>query len=380
MSNSDVGQGAVGGAAQGAKTGGQLGGPWGAAVGAVLGGLTGGAFGQMTHDKKVQYQNVLNQYMGQLNAIDMPRYADLKLVFEKFQKGEPLSNEELSALQEVDSEVTKIAQDKVAKQSQLDALAAMKARSRGGLTLQDKSDLMQAQREIDRQQSGVQKSIMQNMQARGQGGSGAELAARLNAGQQGAQMASQNSLATAARAQNAAMQSLRDSASLGRQIGQDQMDFDLMKAKAVDDTRRRNLERQQDAMKYNIGNRNVANEANWKRANAIGDENVRLANQEQTANKQLLVDDYYRQMERLNAVYNPQKQQALEKIKDSQNQFAGAMGAIGAIGDMGAGFGGMGGSKPGADKAAKKADPYDAQAMEDMDPYEKQAYKTKYGI
>jgi len=223
-------------------------------------------------------------------------------------------------------------------------LAAMKARSRGGLTLQDKADLMTAQEQIDKQQSGVQKSILANMQARGQTGNGQEIALRMAANQQGTQQASSNALQVAAQSRNTALQALKESAVMGRQIGQDQMEFDKMKADATDSTRRSNLERQQATMRYNVGNRNTAQQGNVGRNNSIMDKNTFLDNQEQMANKQILVDDYDRQIGRLNMIYKQKLGQAKSKVTDAQNQMAGTLGAIGSVGDMFSGFGSSGGT------------------------------------
>ncbi len=392
---SATGTGAASGAASGAATGTAILPGWGTLIGGVVGGAVGGIGGAGVDQANARKENAINEYMSQLAALDMPRYEDLKLLFQRYDKGEQLTVEELASLQELDSEVSKITQDKQAKQTQLDALAAMKARARGGLTLQDKVELQEASREIDRQNSGVQKSIVQNMAARGQGGSGVELAARLQAGQQGAELASQNSMATAARAQSAAMQSLKDSANLGRQIGQDQMDFDKMRAQSVDDTRRRNLERLQATMQYNIGNRNAAAGANWDRANSVNDKNVNLSNNEQVQNKQILMNDYNNQVQKLENKYTGKYgaiSQADDGIEKAQNTAAGYAGMMNAVGGLAGGMSG-GGQTPTAalfvNKAetkgpasvtGKTADPYDTQAMNQMDPYERQAYKTKYGI
>ncbi len=335
---SESGSGALAGAGQGAATGMQVGGPWGALIGGVVGGGAGYAMGSQVERSRKKHEATVQQYLEQLQNLDMPRYEDLKLALQRYAAGEQLTPDQLTALQDVDSEVQKITQDKQAKETQLNALAAMKARARGGLTLQDKADLLQAQREIDRQQSGVQKSIVQNMAARGQGGSGMELAARLQSVQTGAQQASQNSLATAGRAQNAAMQSLKDSASLGRQMGQDQLDFDMMKAKAADETRRSNLERLQASMQYNIGNKNNAKVYNQNRANTVADRNVDISNSEQKHNKDLLVQDYQNQANRLGGIYGIKQGQTQAGVDRAKDEYAGVMGSLNAIGGLAGGM------------------------------------------
>ncbi len=327
-------QGAVGGAESGAATGAQVGGPWGALIGGIAGGALGAAGGSGVDNAMANRKNTINDYMAQLAALDMPRYADLKLAYQRYSAGQQLTPAQLTALQEADSDITKLTQDKAAKSAQLEALAGLKARARGGLSLQDKANLLDAQSQIDRQQSGAQKAIMQNMAARGQGGSGAELAQRLQATQGGAQLAAQNSLGIAGQAQQNAIQALKDSASMGRQIGQDQLSFDAMKAQAADDTRRRNLERLQSTMQYNIGNQNQANLYNTQRANNLSDMNTQLGNTEQKQNKDLLWTDYQHQVGKLNNTFGNQLGLANEGVQNAQNNAAGTMGLLNSAGGL----------------------------------------------
>lgn len=342
--------GAMQGAAGGFKAGAQTGNPIAAGAGLVLGGIVGLGAGQNTKRARVNLENTIAEYMNQLQNLDMPRYEDLKLSLERYARGEPLTMEQITALQELDSEVSKIAYDKTAKQTQLDALAALKARSRGGLTLQDKADLLNAQREIDRQQSGVQKSIVQNMQARGVAGSGVELAQRMAAQQQGAQLASQNALNVAGNAQNRAMQALTESSRLAGDIGDRQLGMDKMRANALDEMRRRNLERKQAAMQFNVSGKNLANQANWQRTNTVADKNVDIGNTEQARNKDLLWQDYENQKNRLAEIYTGQFGKIGEKqrnLQRRQQEQQGYMDMINSLGSMGNPFSGMmgGGSK-----------------------------------
>lgn len=342
--------GAIQGGMGGLKAGAQSGNPIGAIAGLVGGALVGIGAGGNTRRARVNLENTIAEYMNQLKSLDMPRYNDLKLSLERYARGEQLTMEQMQALQELDSEVSKIAYDKTAKQTQLDALAALKAKSRGGLSLQDKADLLNAQREIDRQQSGVQKSIIQNMQARGVAGSGVELAQRMAAQQQGAQLASQNALNVAGNAQNRAMQALTESSRLAGEIGDRQLGMDKMRANALDEMRRRNLERQQAAMQFNVSGKNLANQANWQRANTVADRNVDIGNTEQRYNKDILWQDYENQKQRLNELYAGPFGKIAEKqrnLQRRQNEQAAYMDMINSFGNMGNPFSGMmgGGSK-----------------------------------
>ena len=141
-----AGQGAVSGAGAGAALG-----PWGAAAGGFLGGL-GGLFG------------------GNGNAAA------------------------LRALQAVNEQAPDLAnEDPQLKKRQLEALQQMwQTAQQGGMDPQAKAALQQAQASSAAAERGARGAIVQNAQARGVGGSGAELEASL-ANQQGA--AQRNALA-----------------------------------------------------------------------------------------------------------------------------------------------------------------------------------------
>ncbi len=170
------------------------------------------------------------------------------------------------------------------------------------------------------------------MQARGFGGSGQELAARLAAEQGGVQQASANSLNVAAQSRNSAIQALKDSANLAGQIGQNQLDFDAMKAKAADETRRSNLERLQQSMMYNVGQQNQANLYNTNRANSTLDKNTGLSNEEQAKNKNLLMEDYNNQVNRLQGISGAKIGAANNNLENAKNTAAGYSGLLNSLG------------------------------------------------
>ncbi len=338
MSNNAETQGAIGGAESGAATGTSIAPGWGTLIGGIVGAGVGALGGAGVDSAMGNRANVVNEYMSQLQNLDMPRYEDLKRAYQQYSTGQQLTPAQLNALQQADSEITKLQQNKVAQNAQMQALSALQARSRTGLTLQDQAALLQAQEGINRQQAGAQNAIQQNMAARGMGGGGAELAARLASTQNGAQLAAQNSLGIAGQAQQNAIQAIKDSAAQGRQIGQDQLNLDTMKAQAVDATRQANLQRLQQAMQYNVGQQNQANMYNTQRSNNVSDMNTQLGNRQQDVNKDLLMTDYNNQVNRLNGIYGAKIGQANSNVSNAQNQQAGYSGLLNSAGGLIAGI------------------------------------------
>lgn len=103
-------------------------------------------------------------------------------------------------------------------QAQRAALAQMQQWGQGGVTATDRAGL-ESQRQRDAQASGsAQRSIMQNAQARGVGGSGLDYATRMQASQQGQQQSSDAESQMLQGAQQRALQAMSASAALGGQM------------------------------------------------------------------------------------------------------------------------------------------------------------------
>jgi exonuclease VII small subunit len=336
--------------------------PLGAIGGAVLGGITGAIGGAGAAAAQKKYEAAMANYLQQLKAIDLPKYEELMLALERYEKGEELAPELMTILQETQNNVSKITEDKINKETQLEAIAALKARAQGGLTLQDRADLLEAQQQIDRQSQGQQKSIMQNMAARGMGGSGQELASRLMAGQQGAQLASQTGLNVAAQSRAEALRAMKDAAGMSEAYTQNQFGRDLTRAQSQDDMLRRNLDRQQQSMMYNVNAVNAAKAANLARAQSVSDRNVDMSNFEQKYNKDLKVDDYDRQIKRAQMIGGMEQEKAQRGVdaagakqaglSEFTNQLGGAFSGLKGV------FGG-GGQTPGINPNTTSAMNYD---------------------
>ena len=208
---------------------------WQAAVPGVLGGLYGGNKEQQAlkdAERKMDELSGAWSALGvpELDAIEMERYANTY-------------NPEMQAA----SEMSGIQIDPVLKQAQMDALAQLGDLSQGGLNLQDKAALLDVQNQVGQQDAGRQAAIMQNMQERGMGGAGAELAQRMASQQGSADRAASAGRDTAALAQQRALDAISRRGQLGGQMRNQAFGEDAQKAKA------------QDAINaFNTGNRNQA--------------------------------------------------------------------------------------------------------------------------
>lgn len=156
-----------------------------------------------------------------------------------------------------DSAFNDIESDPRLKDSQNSALAALEAISKnGGLTAQDKANLAQIQSETSQADRGRREAILQNMGARGMGGSGAELLAQLDSSQAASDRSSQAGLDVAGMSEQRALDSLIQSGNLAGSMRNQDFGEKAQKANAND-----------IIAKFNAGNTQQANLANSNAAN-----------------------------------------------------------------------------------------------------------------
>lgn len=186
-------QGALGGATSGASTG-SAAGPWGGVVGGLLGGVAGGLFGGSSKRKQADKQREL-ALQDLLN-----------------------SNPEMEA-----SAFDGISTDPVLRQAQLDALKGLQAEGNaGGLTIQSRAALNEANALQAQRERGSREAILQNMAQRGMSGSGTELAAALQNQQASADRSAATGTQAAADARQRALQAMSASGQMAGSVrGQD---------------------------------------------------------------------------------------------------------------------------------------------------------------
>jgi hypothetical protein len=138
---------------------------------------------------------------------------------------------------------------KDAQMGALDALGGI-AES-GGMTLADQANMNRLQSQVAQADKGRRDAILQNMQMRGQSGSGLELLAQLQSGQAATTDASQASMDIAGMAQDRALQAIMQGGQLGGQI------------RGQDFGEQSDVARAQDAINaFNAGNRTQGNQFN----------------------------------------------------------------------------------------------------------------------
>ena len=180
------------------------------------------------------------------------------------------------------------AQYQAGTEAQLQALRQMQGiAGAGGYTGLERDQIAQAQRQAAQAEKSQRDAVSQQMQMRGMGGGGADLAARLAAQQGAANQGRADATSIATQAQMRALQAMQS----GAQIGGQQAAQAANRAQAIDAFNQANTNRQQGVNQRNAAGRTAAvNQAQQNRTNVIagatGQYNSNSANATAEANRQ----------------------------------------------------------------------------------------------
>lgn len=161
------------------------------------------------------------------------------------------------------SEMFNVTTDPRLREAQMGALDALGGiASSGGMTLTDEANLAKLQGEVSAADRGRREAILQNMQMRGQGGSGLELLAQLQSAQDATTDASAGSRDIAAMAQDRALQAIMQQGAMGGQIRGQEFSEQADIAKAQDIINAFNAGNLTQGSQFNAGVVNRGQEVN----------------------------------------------------------------------------------------------------------------------
>ena len=270
---------AISGAASGASAGNKIVPGVGGIVGGI-GGFLGGLFGGGgPSPEEIAAQELQDAWNGTIVLSPEERMIRLEMLKDM---GRITPEMEAEILQQ-DTQLKGLRVDPKLKAQQVDALQRLSQQGREGLNLEDRVALEEIQRAEAQANRGQQEAILQNMEARGMGGAGAELAARLQASQSSADRASQRGLSVAAQAQQRALQAMMQSGEMAGRMGQQDYENQAQVGTAQDAINRFNTGSRQDVQSANIRAKNEAQEANLNYAKQLEANRVATANAQRTA-------------------------------------------------------------------------------------------------
>lgn len=243
--------------------------------------VVGGLIGQgAASGDRAQAQQAYQAAQAALQAVGNAPDESKALLLQQYRDAGTLNPQLEQAIQQGPSAAAGVTTDPALQSAQMGALQSLQQQATGGMTPQARAALNQVNQQAGQQAQAQSQAVMQQMRARGQGGSGAELAAALSGGQNAANMASQQSDQIMAQNQNAAQQAALSSGQLGGQMQAQQFGMNMAKAQAQDQLNRFNVQSQQQAQQANVGAQNQAQAANLANLQNVGNANTSSANQE----------------------------------------------------------------------------------------------------
>lgn len=259
-----------------------LGGAVAIGVGSIAAGLlSSSAQKSAASNALAAQQAAIGQYIQQLNAVGMPPNQSAQIILDQYKSAGTLTPELEQYINAQASAMSSATGNAQAQQTQMQALQRMSQVGQAGMTPQEMAQQRQMQQQVQSNLQGNQQSIIQNMAARGQGGSGAEVAARLGAAQQAANTGSSAADQTAATASQQALQAIGQTGAMAGSIEGQTFAEQSARAQAQDQMNRFNTSNQLAVQQQNVSAQNQAQAANLANAQQIGNANVAGYNQEQ---------------------------------------------------------------------------------------------------
>lgn len=303
-----------------------------AAAGPVIGGIAGNLMGQRDKDAA---DDAMRRAMAQFDHLNIPDIEKQKLALESPEVQGILQPFMQQAEQMAPTAMEQISTDPRLKQAQMNALDTLSRMGSEGLTAEDKAALNQARRQTAGDEQARQGSILQQMAQRGIGGSGQELAARLQSSQGAADRASQESDRTMAMAQRRMLEATTGAGSLGGNIRQQDYGEQSDLARARDVINQFNTQQRSNVGASNIAALNRAQEGNLATKQRVYEAGVDTRNREQMGNKALLQQQFENEMRLRGArsgALQGQAQQHQSNAAQTQQQWANIGTGVGQIG------------------------------------------------
>lgn len=327
-------------------------------MGSIIGGLIGNIASSDDRDaSKSATLEALKQYQN----LNIPTTQEQELALQQLVSQGQLTPEMLQTVLQGNSDYDNITTDPRLKDAQMTALAKLSKQGTEGLTAMDRQALDTITRENERSVEAKNQQILQDMAARGQGGSGAELALQMKSAQAGADRASQQGMSVAAQAQQRALEATMNSANLAGSARSQDYNEQAQAAQARDAIARFNAANQQQVAATNVGAKNQAQASNLTSKQNIANQNVNIANQQQQYNKGLIQQQFNNQLTKANGVAGQQNNVA-NMYNNQANQTAAMWSGVGKGVDQVGGALMTGGMSLGADAAIKKGTQMGGQA------------------
>jgi hypothetical protein len=244
-------------------------------------------------------------------------------------------------VQQDPSNMAGVSTDPRLAQAQMLALEQLKGLGSTGLSNTDRMNLMQIHNQTAGDAQAANAAIQANMAARGMGGGGQELAARMMANQNSANNESNQGMQVAAQAQQKALQAMMDAGQLGGQIRSQQFGEEANKATAQDAINQFNAANRQQVLGRNTQAGNQAQQYNLANQQDVSNTNTQIKNAQEVANKNLYQQQFQNNMSKANAAagqLGSQAKQYQDQAAATQNMWSGIGQSVGNAGTAVSGY------------------------------------------
>ena len=242
---------------------------------------------------------------------------------------------------EMKSKFDEIAIDPRLKEAQITALTGLEERAEMGLTPEEQANIDSLRRGTAQAEKGRQATILQEMEQRGLGGGGAELASRLSSSQAATQRASEESDRLAAMQFQAKQAALSQLAGVSTQMRGQEFGEQATTAQQQDAITRFNTEQQAATQRRNIDRMNISELEKQRLKQQLEQKRVQTQNYEQEYNKRLIQQDYANRLAKAQGIasaYTGAGQQALAGGAMSAQSQAQMYSGLGKAAGAGAGL------------------------------------------
>ena len=245
----------------------------------ILGGVLGAEEGRKG---RAAQKDAMNQALAQFAGIEVPELQAFSPEELKYLGDFDPRLEQALTLQ--DTAMEQVAADPRLQAQQMAALESIAGMTGQEMTPAEQAALMQIRRGAAAEAQAKQGQILQNMQARGLGGSGAELIAKLKAAQSGADRQGAMGLDVAKQAQQRALQAMSQQGQLAGNIHAQDVGEQERLAAARDVVNKFNLTNQQAVGQRNVAAQNQAGLRNLQTQQDLANRNVAQRNLAQQHN------------------------------------------------------------------------------------------------
>jgi len=251
------------------------------AIGSAVSGIAGGIGGLLASgDERAKASQALQAAQDQINSLQLPPDQARPIIIQKLKSAGVWKPEMEQHIDAGISKMSQVQEDPALRQKQMATLNALQGIADTGLTATGRAEFNKARAQAQQDAEAKRQQLMQSMQARGQAGSGTELAAALSASQGGAQSEAEAADRIASEQEAARMSALGQLGQMAGSVRSQDFSNEAAKAQAADAFKMFDVQNQVAQQQRNTAATNQAAQYDVMNQQALSNQNVSNANSE----------------------------------------------------------------------------------------------------